>query len=66
MNEGVTIDSNCPVCGKGTRVEMTRSQLLAWRNGAKVQELFPEWSTIERETLMTGICSDDCWEKYVG
>lgn len=63
MTDTVTIVSNCPVCKGETKVQMERSQLLAWRNGVKVQRLFPEWTSIERETLMSGVCSDKCWDE---
>lgn len=31
-----------------------------------IQEIFPEYSPIAREQLITGICSDECWDNYLG
>jgi hypothetical protein len=31
-----------------------------------IQDLWPEAPAIAREQLMTGLCSDDCWNKYLG
>ena len=31
-----------------------------------IQEEFPKAKSWEREQLITGICSDECWDKFLG
>ena len=31
-----------------------------------IQKEFPDATSEEREQLVTGICSDQCWEEYLG
>ena len=31
-----------------------------------IQDIYPNASPIEREQLQTGICSDECWDKFLG
>lgn len=31
-----------------------------------IQELWPDATPMQREQLMTGLCSDECWNKYLG
>ena len=58
--------TTCPNCGKTHNVAMTQEQAYDWEHGGKVQEVFPDWSPSEREKLLTGMCSDECWNKYLG
>jgi hypothetical protein len=57
-SEGKTI---CPQCKKHYVPE------LGERNPDMcVQDQFPEATSAQREQLVTGLCSDKCWEKYLG
>jgi hypothetical protein len=68
-----TMDHNkrCPSCGRvytpdlvdtpdfGTRYQM-------WAGGVLIQRVWPEATAIQREQLKTGICSDECWDEFLG
>ncbi len=34
-----------------------------WQSGTKIQDAFPTLSPEERETMVSGVCSDECWDK---
>lgn len=53
MMSGVTRTRDLPI---------TAAQLEAWRNGALVQNAFPNLSPSDREFLMTGM-TDEEWDK---
>jgi len=55
---GLTICPNCskhykPILGKRKTNEV-------------IQVEFPNATKIEREQLLTGICSDKCWNEFLG
>lgn len=53
----------CPNCGKpNPPVQVTQEQLDKRRSGALIQNAFPHLSNAQRETLLTGTCSE-CWDK---
>ena len=55
---GLTI---CPSCGKAY------SPVLGERDPDMcIQDQFPNATKIEREQLVTGICSQECWDKTFG
>jgi len=56
--EGLTI---CPQCGKHYLPELTER-----KNNMAIQMQFPNATPMQREQLVTGICSDDCWNKFLG
>jgi hypothetical protein len=57
----------CVVCGKVTEVELDTDKFRRWRiEGEKVQDVWPEKSLMERETLISGVCSDKCWDELWG
>lgn len=58
----MTIERICPVCGRVTVLEVDSEQFLHWQLGTPVQKAFPELSPLERETIVTGVCSDKCWD----
>ena len=40
---------------------------LEWQQpGINIQDAFPASQSRQREQLQTGICSDECWEKFLG
>lgn len=47
----------CPVCKKEYPLAIQEA-----RDGRAIQDQFPNAKPHEREQLMTGICSDACWE----
>ena len=57
------VNTKCPYCKKVTVLEMTDSQYYEYCLGNKyIQDIFPDWTSEEREMLITGICPD-CWNK---
>lgn len=59
----VIIHRRCPNCNKQTDIELEAEKLHRWQAGEHVQDVWPEKSAIERETLISGVCSDECWDK---
>ena len=56
------INISCTQCGDvQPLIEVTGGQMLAWRNGLKIQEVFPELSPDKRELITSGICKS-CFE----
>lgn len=52
----------CPNCGKEYHVVGSTSGYEAYKNGALIQNAFPELPPEERELLVSGICND-CWNE---
>jgi len=52
----------CMVCGVSDSVIVPSAGFFNWKNGAFVQDAFPELSADDREMLMTGT-HNLCWEK---
>jgi len=55
--EGLTV---CPCCKKAYKPKLVRHTDLL------IQQEYPHATSIEREQLITGLCSDKCWNKYLG
>jgi hypothetical protein len=62
-----TIDENgltvCPCCNthyKPVLGERPRG------DDRPIQKIFPKATKVEREQLITGICSEACWNKFIG
>jgi len=55
------VKMKCPICKK--EYEPVLDILKYRQSGKKVQDVFPDATSIEREQLITGICSDECWEE---
>ncbi len=57
-DDGLTV---CPVCGKHYEPELGgRDPEVA------IQLQFPEAKPYQREQLVSGICSDECWSEMFG
>ena len=54
--ETVIIHTTCPCCGTLNNIHALGSQFNAWRAGALVQDAFPDLSTADRESLISGLC----------
>jgi hypothetical protein len=52
----------CPNCNKEYETELERPPL----DTRSIQEIFPNSKPYQREQLITGICSDKCWNEYLG
>lgn len=64
--------ATCPNCKKEYAPDLTKRPDFAARNaqwqteGNLIQTVWPEATAIQREQLQTGICSDRCWDEYLG
>lgn len=56
-----TVNCVCPICSQSSVVLVEIESYVAWRRGSLIQVAMPYLSANERESLMTGICSD-CWD----
>jgi len=52
----------CPNCEKIYEPELGRRK----HPELLIQEEFPNAEPYQREQLVTGLCSDECWDKYLG
>jgi hypothetical protein len=57
------VETRCPGCGLGARVEVDAEGYAAWRGGELIHRALPLLSDSERERLITGLC-DPCWDKW--
>ena len=58
----------CPQCRKTYLPELTNDPvgIKLWKEGLLIQDVFPEATLIQREQLKTGLCSDKCWDLFLG
>ncbi len=58
----------CPNCGKQYTpvLALDKMGMARWNSGMLIQEAWPHAKAIEREQLQTGICSDKCWDEFLG
>ena len=61
----------CPACAKIYVPDLAKepdweSKLLLWKGGQLIQRVWPDANPYQREQLQTGVCSDECWDKFVG
>jgi hypothetical protein len=56
----------CVVCGKVTTVELEVDKFQRWQDGEHIQHVWPDKTLMERETLISGVCSDECWDSLFG
>ena len=64
---------SCPQCNRVYQAELSKTdpqfrehfQEWKFRRGL-IQNIWPDATPIQREQLQTGICSDECWNKYLG
>jgi len=50
----------CPNCGKEYQTELDR------KDDRPIQEQYPNEPQWKREQLISGLCSDSCWDEFVG
>lgn len=49
----------CPVCEKTYKTELVKYP----SDSRPIQQIFPNAKPYQREQLISGICSDKCWDK---
>jgi uncharacterized Zn finger protein (UPF0148 family) len=52
----------CPNCGKAYFPELGERK----EPGKLIQDEFPNSKPYQREQLLSGLCSDNCWADYLG
>ncbi len=50
----------CPNCREGYKTVLER------KNNKPIQEQYPDAQKWQREQLISGICSQKCWEEFIG
>lgn len=58
----VTIPKKCVVCNKKYEVQVDAEKYNLWIGGELIQNVWPEFSVAQREQLISGVCSDECWK----
>ena len=61
----VTVNIQCPFCGKYHSVEVSTRGYALWRAGELIQIAMPELSATKREQLISGICPS-CQKSFFG
>jgi len=51
----------CPNCGTETVFNLNKKDYDEWMRGKLIQTVFPEFTPMQRETMITGFC-EPCWE----
>ena len=57
--------TTCPNCKKSYMPKLALESTVG-KEHMCIQDIFPEATAIEREQLVTGICSDKCWDEFLG
>lgn len=58
----INVACSCPFCGTINLIKnVDFDALVAWKNGALIQDVLPNLNPNEREMLKTGICPK-CWD----
>lgn len=52
----------CLGCGDRATFSMLEEQFFSWQSGTHLQDVFPDWSSEDRERLISGTCPS-CWEE---
>lgn len=52
--------TTCPCCGK------TYQTVLDRKNDKTIQDQYPNAPRWQREQLISGLCSDECWDRFLG
>lgn len=63
----VTIETPpCVVCRKISYIEVDAAKFHRWQSGEHIQNLWPEKTPMERETMISGVCSQEHWDELWG
>jgi hypothetical protein len=56
----------CTVCGTTKEFTLNDMAVAAWEAGGHIQKVMPDLTQMDRETLISGVCSDKCWDELWG
>lgn len=59
----IILQKHCVVCEKDHDVEVEQRQYLRWRSGEHAQDVWPNLTPVQRESIISGVCSQKCWDK---
>jgi len=65
MDVTILMTKPCFHCGDSALIAVSDSDLERYKNGALIQEAFPEMSIVDREMLISGT-HEACWNKIYG
>lgn len=54
--EYITVLKKCPFCHASISVTLPKDSYMCWKSGDTIQSAWPEGTTAERETLISGLC----------
>ncbi len=54
----------CPNCKKVYTPDL--DDVLPKKGESLIQNQYPKYAPYQREQLQTGLCSDKCWDEYLG
>jgi len=60
INKNTKEDVICPNCKKAYKPILERKE------GELIQNTHPNATKEEREQLISGLCSNECWEEFLG
>ena len=52
----------CPFCRTDYETELTRPK----NDRRLIQQIFPDEPLWKREQLISSVCSQECWDRYIG
>lgn len=61
----IVVTPPCPVCDKESTYALDTQKVMEWQMGALIQNVFPEMTPAQRETLINGT-HDECFEQLYG
>lgn len=68
LDGSITVFGTCPFCHKPSQVTVPaedRDKYWEYLKGGSIA-VFGHWPADKRETLLTGIHTPECWDKYLG
>jgi hypothetical protein len=68
MSTPTTIEittERCMFCGDNSVMTVNAASYVAWKDGALIQDAFPEFDAATREVIKTGT-HGKCWEQMFG
>jgi len=60
----IAYSTSCVFCGKEHITHLDKVKLQRWRAGERIQLVFPEMSSDDREILISGTCPQ-CWSDHL-
>ena len=65
MSKNTFLELSRKTCTFCTVLELDEQRIKNWRDGAYIQNVFPDLTPDQRELMMTGTCGE-CWDKMMG